>query len=115
MKRLLLLLCSIVSIIFSTKAQVLHSIKGRTIDTASTTLLAGSSIAILNAKDSTLVKFTRSAENGSFELSGIKSGKFILLVSYPKYADFVDHFTLDSTKQVKDYGKINLTGMAKIC
>ncbi|RZK67533.1 MAG: TonB-dependent receptor [Pedobacter sp.] len=71
-------------------------------------------MAILNSKDSTLVKFTRSAENGSFELNGIKNGKFILLVSYPKYADFVDHFTLDSTTQVKDYGKINLTGMAKI-
>ncbi|KQN37913.1 TonB-dependent receptor [Pedobacter sp. Leaf41] len=114
MKRLLLLLCGFVLINFSTNAQGLHSIKGRTIDTASTTLLAGSTIAILNSKDSTLVKFTRSAENGSFELNGIKNGKFILLVSYPKYADFVDHFTLDSTTQVKDYGKINLTGMAKI-
>ena len=114
MKRLLLLLCGFVLINFSTNAQGLHSIKGRTIDTASTTLLAGSTIAILNSKDSTLVKFTRSAENGSFEFNGIKNGKFILLVSYPKYADFVDHFTLDSTTQVKDYGKINLTGMAKI-
>jgi len=94
------------------KAQ--HIIKGRIIDTASTTLLSGSTVAVLNAKDSTLVKFTRSAENGTFELNGIKNGKFILLVSYPKYADFVDHFTLDSTTQLKDYGKINLTGMAKI-
>lgn len=114
MKRLLLSLCFFVCISTYSKAQSLHTIKGRTIDTASTTLLSGTSIAVLNAKDSTLVKFTRAAENGSFELSGIKNGKFILLVSYPKYADFVDHFTLDSTTQVKDYGKINLTGMAKI-
>ncbi|MBT2562635.1 outer membrane beta-barrel family protein [Pedobacter sp. ISL-64] len=114
MKRLLLSLCLFVFISTYSKAQSLHAIKGRTIDTASTMLLSGTSIAVLNAKDSTLVKFTRAAENGSFELSGIKNGKFILLVSYPKYADFVDHFTLDSTTQVKDYGKINLTGMAKI-
>ncbi|KRT18139.1 TonB-dependent receptor [Pedobacter ginsenosidimutans] len=114
MKRLLLSLCLFVFMTSYSKAQSLHTIKGRTIDTASTTLLSGTSIAVLNAKDSTLVKFTRAAENGSFELSGIKNGKFILLVSYPKYADFVDHFTLDSTTQVKDYGKINLTGMAKI-
>ncbi|WP_316844774.1 outer membrane beta-barrel family protein [Pedobacter psychrodurus] len=114
MKRLLLSLCLLVFISSYSKAQNLHTIKGRTIDTASTTLLSGTSVAVLNAKDSTLVKFTRTAENGSFELSGIKNGKFILLVSYPKYADFVDHFTLDSTTQVKDYGKINLTGMAKI-
>ncbi|WP_293308887.1 outer membrane beta-barrel family protein [Pedobacter sp. UBA5917] len=114
MTRLLLSLCLLVLMSSYAKAQGLHTIKGRTIDTASTTLLSGTSVAVLNAKDSTLVKFTRTTENGSFEISGIKSGKFILLVSYPKYADFVDHFTLDSTTQVKDYGKINLTGMAKI-
>ncbi|UKT63688.1 outer membrane beta-barrel family protein [Pedobacter mucosus] len=114
MKRILLLLCFLILISSYVKAQNLHTIKGRTIDTASTTILSGTSIAILNAKDSTLVKFTRTADNGSFDLSGIKNGKFILLVSYPKYADFVDHFTLDSTNLVKDYGKINLTGMAKI-
>ncbi|QNN41610.1 outer membrane beta-barrel family protein [Pedobacter roseus] len=114
MTRLLLSLCFLVLISSYSKAQGLHTIKGRTIDTASTTLLSGTSVAILNAKDSTLVKFTRTAENGTFELSGIKNGKFILLVSYPKYADFVDHFTLDSTTQIKDYGKVNLTGMAKI-
>ena len=114
MKRLLLSLCFFVTIASYTRAQSLHTIKGRTIDTASTTILSGTSIAVLNARDSTLVKFTRAAENGTFELTGIKNGKFILLVSYPKYADFVDHFTLDSTKLVKDYSKINLTGMAKI-
>lgn len=114
MTRLLLSLCFLVLLSSYSKAQGLHTIKGRTIDTASTTLLSGTSVAVLNAKDSTLVKFTRTTENGSFELSGIKNGKFILLVSYPKYADFVDHFSLDSTTQVKDYGKINLTGMAKI-
>lgn len=114
MKRLLLSLCFFVTIASYTRAQSLHTIKGRTIDTASTAILSGSSIAVLNAKDSTLVKFTRAAENGSFELTGIKNGKFILLVSYPQYADFVDHFTLDSTTHVKDYNKINLTGMAKL-
>ncbi|MFD2285445.1 outer membrane beta-barrel protein [Pedobacter petrophilus] len=114
MKRTLLSLCFLVVVMSGLKAQNIHQIKGRTIDTASTTLLSSATIAVLNAKDSTLVKFTRSAENGSFEINGIKNGKFILLVSYPKYADFVDHFTLDSTKKDIDFGKINLTGMAKI-
>ncbi|MGO4876129.1 outer membrane beta-barrel protein [Pedobacter psychrotolerans] len=114
MKRTLLCLCFLVFVTSYLKAQIVHQIKGRTIDTASTTLLSGSTIAILNAKDSTLVKFTRSAENGSFEINGIKNGKFMLLVSYPKYADFVDHFTLDSTKKDIDLGTINLTGIAKL-
>lgn len=114
MRRLFTILCLMVFGLNYLHAQNLHQLKGRTIDTASTSLLAGSTIAVLNAKDSTLVKFTRSAENGFFELNGIRDGKFILLVSYPKYADFVDRFTLDSTKNDIDFGKINLTGMAKI-
>jgi len=114
MKPLLLSLCLFVFIASYSKAQGLHTIKGRVIDTASTSILGNTSVSVLNAKDSTLVKFTRAAENGTFEINGIKNGKFILLVSYPKYADFVDHFILDSTIQVKDYGKVNLTGMAKI-
>ncbi|WP_248284762.1 carboxypeptidase regulatory-like domain-containing protein, partial [Pedobacter fastidiosus] len=114
MKRLLLSVCFLLLISTYVKAQSQHTIKGRVIDTASTSILSGTSISVLNAKDSTLVKFARAAENGTFELTNIKNGKFILLVSYPKYADFVDHFTLDSTTQIKDYGKINLTGKAKL-
>ena len=114
MKRGLRSFCILIAISSYAKAQIHHTVKGRTVDTSSTTLLHKSSISILNAKDSTLVKFTRSAENGAFEMTGIKSGKFILLVSYPKYADFVEAFTLDSTTQVKDFKNINITGMAKI-
>ncbi|PWS27708.1 TonB-dependent receptor [Pedobacter yonginense] len=114
MKRLLLSVCFLLLISTFVKAQSQHTIKGRVIDTASTSILSGTSISVLNAKDSTLVKFTRAAENGTFELTNIRNGKFILLVSYPKYADFVDHFTLDSTKLIIDYGKINLTGKAKL-
>lgn len=114
MKNLLRSLCLLLLLTTYAKAQNLHQLKGRTIDTASTTLLNGATIAVLNAKDSTLVKFTRSNENGNFEINGIKNGKFILLVSYPKYADFVDEFTLDSTQQIKDFGKINLVGTATL-
>jgi len=114
MKKTLPSLCILLFFFIASKAQNMHTIKGRVIDTASTSILGNTSVSILNAKDSTLVKFTRAAENGIFEINGIKNGKFILLVSYPKYADFVDHFTLDSTKKDIDYGKINLTGKAQL-
>lgn len=114
MKKTLPSLCILLFFFIASKAQNMHTIKGRVIDTASTSILGNTSVSILNAKDSTLVKFTRTAENGIFEINGIKNGKFILLVSYPKYADFVDHFTLDSTKKDIDYGKINLTGKAQL-
>ncbi|MCZ4243319.1 outer membrane beta-barrel family protein [Pedobacter punctiformis] len=114
MRKTLLLLCFFLSLFIYSNAQNQQFIKGRVIDTASTSILSGTSVSILRAKDSTLVKFTRALDNGTFEMNNIPKGKYILLVSYPKYADFVDHFTLDSIKPSIDYGKINLTGMAKI-
>jgi len=114
MKKTLLLVGLMCILSVSVRAQKFHSIKGRVIDTASTAILSGSSVAILNAKDSTLVKFTRAAGNGTFQLNAIRDGRYILLISYPKYADFVDHFMLDSTKNDIDYDKINLTGKAKL-
>jgi hypothetical protein len=114
MKRILLSVCFLIFCSISAKAQILHSIKGRVIDTTNTAILGGTSVSVLNAKDSTLVKFTRAADNGFFDIGNIRNGKYILLVSYPKYADFVDNFALDSTKKDIDYGKINLTGKAKI-
>ncbi|WP_239452936.1 outer membrane beta-barrel protein [Flavobacterium tistrianum] len=76
--------------------------------------MSKASVSLLRAKDSILIKFTRAKENGYFELNNIKDGKFILLVSYPKYADFVDKFSLDSTKLTKDYGKINLADKGRL-
>ncbi|WP_316802529.1 outer membrane beta-barrel family protein [Pedobacter nototheniae] len=114
MRKNLLLWCFFLSLFIHANAQSQQFIKGRIIDTASTSILSGTSVSVLRAKDSTLVKFTRALDNGSFEINNIPKGKYILLVSYPKYADFVDHFTLDSVKSSIDYGRINLTGMAKI-
>jgi hypothetical protein len=110
----LLLFCVIAIIALQLKAQNLPSIKGKIVDTTSSALLTDATISLLNVKDSTLVKFTRATENGSFELGNLKKGKFILLITYPKYADFFDQITLDSTKLSIDYGKISLTGKANL-
>jgi len=70
--------------------------------------LHNTSVAVLNAKDSTLVTFARTAEDGSFHISDLHPGKFIVLLSYPDYADYVDKFSLDSAKQSFDFGNIHL-------
>ncbi|MCA5005563.1 TonB-dependent receptor [Sphingobacterium bovistauri] len=46
-------------------------------------------IALLNPKDSILVNFTRSGENGNFSISKLDTGSYKLIVSYPQYADYV--------------------------
>lgn len=114
MKKLSFLL-GLLSLCYGTlKAQKLYDVKGAAFDAVSNTKLANASISILNAKDSTLYKFTRAAANGSFSLSNLNKGKYIILMTYPKYADYVDHFTIDSTKTEIDFGLIDMKLKARL-
>lgn len=86
LKRLLfftltLLLCS-----FGLMAQT--TISGAIMDASDNGKLEKASVALLNLKDSVLVKYTWTKDNGQFMLSGIDTGDYKLIVSYPKYADF---------------------------
>ena len=84
-------------------AQNSYRIKGSVADTVANAKLQNTSIAVLNAKDSTLKKFTRANEDGTFSISGLNKGNFILLVSYPNYADYVENFKLDSINKEHDF------------
>ena len=94
--------------------QTPFSIKGSVIDTASNVPLINSSIVILNSKDSTLVKFARAGTDGSFSLNNLKEGKFILLISYPDYADYVEHFSLEAAKSSLNFGRIRMMLTARL-
>lgn len=89
-------------------AQSTYSVKGIVTDTASHSKLTNASVSVLNAKDSTLVKYIRANASGSFSMAGFKPGNFILLITYPAYADYVESFKLDSVQKVRDFGNVNL-------
>jgi len=90
-------------------AQNGYSIKGTIGDTVDHVNLANTSVAVLQAKDSILVKFTLTNSSGAFAINGLPKGKYMLLVSYPDYADYTEHFTLDSTSQIHAFGAIAMT------
>jgi hypothetical protein len=90
-------------------AQNNYSIKGVIADSVEHVNLGNTSVAVLEAKDSILVKFTLAADNGTFNITGLGKGKFILLVAYPDYADYTEQFTLDSANQVHDFGNISMS------
>ncbi len=60
----------------------------------------------MNAEDSTLKAFTYT-KSGIFTIK-LTSGKYLLLVNYKSYADFVTDFTLDSLRSRIDFGQISL-------
>ncbi len=94
--------------------QTPFSVKGSVLDTVSNVPLTNSTIVILNSKDSTLVKYTRAGSDGNFSLGNLKEGKFILMVSYPDYADYTERFTLDATKNTINFGRIRMMLTARL-
>jgi len=103
---LLLIFCCFFSA--NVLAQSTYSIKGEMIDTAEKAKLPNTSIVVLNAKDSILRAFTRAGADGSFAINNLNKGKFILLITYPGYADYVEKFNLDSVKTKHDFGKLSM-------
>ncbi|HXR84638.1 MAG TPA: outer membrane beta-barrel protein [Hanamia sp.] len=88
-------------------------IKGKLADSTATENPVNAVVAILNQKDSTLVTFSRSDKNGNFQISHLDSGHYVILISYPKYGDFVDHIQLKKNENL-DLKTIYLTQKAKL-
>lgn len=89
------------------------TIKGTVIDTAEKTNLHQSVITLLRKEDSTLVKFARADKDGKFTIKNIPAGKFILITTFPTYADFTDELTL-SGDSILDLGQVSLIPKAKL-
>ena len=103
MRKLLFLFCSLLfaGAIYSQSITV----KGQIADTSEKKPLSNAVVAILS-KDSVLLKHTRTGADGSFILTTTGEGPFIMLVTYPKFADFMDQ--LAPKEPVLDLGRINL-------
>ena len=74
----------------SAKAQLNINFKGQVVDTTEKVQLFNASVNLLRAKDSVLIKTIRTSKDGRFEFSIEKEGKYLLMISYPQYADYID-------------------------
>jgi hypothetical protein len=89
--------CLVLVFGFTTMAAIAQSpitIKGQVSDSVEKKQLQHASIIILNAKDSILVGSARADKEGRFNLNAKSAGKYILMISYPQYADLVDRIEL---------------------
>ena len=89
------------------------SIKGIISDSTINQKTAKAAVSVLDMRDSILVSYTRTAVDGSFKIDNIPAGDYILLVTYPKYADYVDLFTMENQENV-DMKKIYITPKATL-
>src|SRR6185436_17057326 len=91
---------------FTAHAQT-SSVKGSISDTTEHVNLSNAAISVLRKTDSVLIGFTRSRQAGDFALNKLPAGKYILLITYPKYADFIDEITLKEGEELT-LGKVNI-------
>ncbi len=80
--------------------QPVNSLKGTVSDTLNKQDLYKAVVSVLRVKDSMLVKFARTDVKGRFEIKDIPAGKYILLTSFPNYADYIDFITMTDNNTV---------------
>lgn len=83
------------------------TIKGSVLDTTDRKILVNATINLLSAKDSILIASVRTNKEGQFQIQHNKEGQYLLMVSYPQYADYIDRFNLEANKDI-DLKKIFL-------
>lgn len=87
-------------------------ISGRVMDINDKMNLKNASIMLVQAQDSILIDYTRADENGYFELNKPANGDHLVVVSYPKYADFYQEVKASETNN--NLGDILLTSVAHL-
>src|ERR1700761_3117412 len=97
---ILVMLCCLCA--FTVRAQNNYSIKGGAADTVGKTKLAGTTVMVLNQKDSIMRAFAWTAPDGRFSINNLPKGKFLLVLTYPGYADYVEPFLMDSLHTTRD-------------
>ena len=95
-------------------AQNPYAIKGMVANSAIHSKLHLATISILNSNDSTLYKYTRANQTGAFSIPAMRKWSFILLLTYPDYADYVSLFTLEYATTTVDFNVISMTSKAML-
>ncbi len=108
-----LLLFSFIFCCFQTlKAQTVSTVSGMVRDTSSNIKVKNAVVVLLTPKDSVLAGFARVKDDGSFTVNNIKPGKYVLTVTHPLFADFVDDVTIKSGNE--KISGIALTSKSKL-
>jgi hypothetical protein len=88
-------------------------VKGKVLDTLEKKNLSNAVVSLIRQSDSTLFKFSRSNASGEFTIGNVSKGKYKMLITFPKFADYVDDIEIKD-QPVVDLGMIALTQKAKL-
>jgi len=99
------------TIVFAQKNGI---IKGMAFDTIARQPVTSATITLMQKKDSSLISFTMTDNNGKFELTGIQNGEFRLLMTHVNYHSSSLVFKIDDEHKTIDLGRIIMNDRAKV-
>lgn len=88
-----------------------NGIKGTVVDTAGKKNLHFAIVALIDLTDTTLYRSVRSDASGNFSMVKIPSGKYSLMISYPKMADFLQELLVTDSSEI-DLKQIPMTAQS---
>jgi hypothetical protein len=104
------------ALLFGLSAQITlaqSAVTGKVADTLNKKFLENAVVSLLRKSDSTLVNFTRTSKTGEFTLHNARPDRYVLLVTYPGFADFADSIDVKNQPET-DLGSIPLTLRSKL-
>lgn len=95
--RTLVLLALFLCVFQAAKAQPGGSIKGQLTDTTENKDLSNTLITVMKAADSSLAGFVRTGKDGRFQVPGLDTGNYVVMITHPYFADLFENATITGT------------------
>ena len=108
---LLLLSACFSSTLFAQKNGV---VKGIAFDTISKQPVSAATVTVLERKDSSLVTFTMTGNDGRFELKGLTNGEYRLMISHVSYHNSNKYFSITDANKTAELGNLVMNDKAKV-
>jgi hypothetical protein len=84
-------------------------IKGKLIDTAAKQPISDATVSVISAKDSSLASYVLSDKQGSFEIKGLDSGQYRLVVSHQGYMETKKTFSITTANKNLNLGNLAIS------
>ncbi|MEO7984360.1 MAG: outer membrane beta-barrel protein, partial [Bacteroidota bacterium] len=95
-------------------AQKNGSVKGIAFDTISKQPVSAATVTILDKKDSSLVTFTMTGQDGRFQLSGLANGEYRLMISHVNYHNSNKIFKVTEGEKTAELGNVIMNDKVKV-
>ena len=94
-------------------AQKHGSVKGILYDSVAKQAVGSGTITLLSQKDSSLISFTMTDDQGRFTIDKIANGKYRLLITHVNYHNRNEKFFIDDSLKQKDFGRIWMADLSQ--